>query len=209
MPMSRASGTIALPLAAAGAATTHPTYPLGSAASCKANYVERILSHKVNGKTEQYIACVYVAPKAKPKPAPKPTTSSTGIGHVVKDGDFAFVVKSIECGAKADAAVAGSDGFGETVPAGAQECLVTMTVTDDKGTAQTYFASNQYAYDGKTQFSADSDATIYLSDSNDDTQVNPGITITVVVPFQIPSKDTITSLDLHDSAFSGGVTVNV
>jgi hypothetical protein len=84
-----------------------------------------------------------------------------------------------------------------------------LSLYETRRGSQTYFASNQYAYDGKTQFSADSDATIYLSDSNDDTQVNPGITITVVVPFQIPSKDTITSLDLHDSAFSGGVTVNV
>lgn len=137
------------------------------------------------------------------------TSSTSGIGKVAKDGEFAFVVKSVQCGATAAAAVAGSGGFGETVPAGAQECLVTMTVTDDKGTAQTYFASNQYAYDGKIQFSADSNATFYLSGANDDTQVNPGITITAIVPFQIPSKDTLTTLSLHDSAFSGGVTVRL
>jgi hypothetical protein len=53
---------------------THPTYPLGSAKSCKVHYVERILSHKVKGKTVSYIGCVYEPPKAKPKPAPTTTT---------------------------------------------------------------------------------------------------------------------------------------
>lgn len=136
--------------------------------------------------------------------------NTPGIGQVAQDGDFAFVVGNVECGAKADAVVEGSDGFGETIPAGAQECIFPMNVTDDKGTAQTFFASNQYAYDAAgQQFSADTDATIYITNSNDDTQVNPGITITAFVPFQIPVGDKITKLVLHDSAFSGGVTVNV
>ncbi len=138
-----------------------------------------------------------------------PTTQASQIGRTVKDGDFAFVVNGMSCGANAAAAV-NPDGVGETVPAGAQECLVTMSVTDDKGSAQTFFAENQYAFDAAGhKFSADSNGAIYVSGANDDTQVNPGITISAIVPFQIPAGDQIVSLELHDSAFSGGVTVHL
>src|SRR5665811_607745 len=56
-------------------ATTHAPYPLGSAKSCKAHYVKRVLKHVVKGKTLTYLACVYVAPKVKN--TPPPTTTST------------------------------------------------------------------------------------------------------------------------------------
>ena len=141
--------------------------------------------------------------------AAPPTTQASQVGSTVKDGDFAFVVHGVSCGASAAAAV-NPDGIGETVPAGAQECLVTMSVTDDKGNAQTFFAENQYAFDAAGhKFSADSNGAIYLSGANDDTQVNPGITVSAIVPFQIPAGDQIVSLELHDSAFSGGVTVHL
>jgi hypothetical protein len=39
--------------------------------------------------------------------------------------------------------------------------------------------------------------------------INPGITVSAVVPFQLSTSDSIKQLVLHDSAFSGGVTVNV
>jgi hypothetical protein len=142
------------------------------------------------------------------QPAP-PTTQASQVDSTVKDGDFAFVVHDMTCGASAAAAV-NPDGMGEAVPAGAQECLVTMSVTDDKGNAQTFFADNQYAYDAAGhKFSADSNGAIFMNGSNDDTQVNPGITISAIVPFQIPQGDQIVRLELHDSAFSGGVAVHL
>jgi hypothetical protein len=142
------------------------------------------------------------------KPA-APSSGTPGIGHVAKDGDFAFVVKSVTCGASAAAAV-NSGGFGERIPSGAKECLVTMAVTADKRTAQTFFACNQYAYDATgRKFSTDGDGVLYLAHSNYMTQVNPGITIVALVPFQIPSTDQLVRLELHDSAFSAGVTVGL
>lgn len=141
-----------------------------------------------------------------------PTTTTVaiaGIGQVAKDGAFAFVVKGVQCGPGAAAAVSDS-GFGETVPSGAQECLVTMTVTNDKGTAQTFFTGNQYAYDAAGhKLSPDTTGSIFLSGANDNTQINPGVTITAIVPFQISTTDKITSVVLHDSMFSLGVRVNV
>lgn len=143
--------------------------------------------------------------------APTATTvAMAGIGQVVQDGDFAFDVGAIRCGASATAAVV---RLGETVPTGAQECLVAIAVANDKGTAQTYFTTNQYAFDSAGhKLSADPIATIYLTGAlaaNDDTQINPGVKIGAVVPFQISTTDKITSLELHDSAFSSGVRVNL
>jgi len=132
-----------------------------------------------------------------------------GIGQIVHDGDFAFTVERVSCGAAAASAVS-AGGIGEKVPAGAKECIVTIKVTDDKGRAQTFFDSNQYAYDARgRQLSADTTGSIYLNGSQDATQVNPGITITARVPFQIPASDRMVRLVLHDSAFSGGVSVKV
>jgi hypothetical protein len=138
---------------------------------------------------------------------PSPPSATRAIGQIAKDGDFAFVVKSVSCGPAANAVVSNN---GETVPATAQECLVTMTITDDTGTSQTYFAGNQYAYDpAGRRFSADATAAESLIAVDDDTHLDPGATITAILPFQIPARDRIVRLELHDSAFSGGVTVDV
>ena len=137
------------------------------------------------------------------------TVATPGIGTKVYDGDFAFVVNSVTCGASAAAAV-NDNGIGETIPAGAQECLVNMTVSNDKSQAQTFFDSSQYAYDAQNhQFSADTSGSVYISGDQDGTQINPGVTISAVVPYQIPANDSITKLVLHDSDFSSGVTVAV
>jgi hypothetical protein len=135
--------------------------------------------------------------------------SSPGIGATVRDGDFAFVVKHESCGAAAAAAV-DPDGMGTAVPPGAVECIFTITVTDDKGTAQTFFDSAQFAYDASgKQYSADSDAGVLLPGDADGKQVNPGITLTAKLPFQFPAGAKIVRLVLHDSMFSGGVAVRL
>jgi Domain of unknown function (DUF4352) len=148
------------------------------------------------------------APGAAPAAATAAPAAPT-FGQVAKDGDFAFVVESESCGAGAAGAV-DAGGMGETVPAGAVECIFTIKITDDKGAAQTFFDENQYAYDANgKQYSADSNGGTFLSGDKDDTQVNPGITITAKVSFQFSADVKITQLQLHDSAFSGGVTMRV
>jgi hypothetical protein len=188
-------------------------------------FIVGIFGHALGGKTtaassaNQSANIITQATSAASSATQAPTTTTlapttttvavAGIGQVAKDGDFAFVVKGVQCGASAAAAVS-DGGFGETVPSGAQECLVTMTVTNDKGSAQTFFTGNQYAYDSAGhKLSADSTGSIFLSGANDDAQINPGVTITAIVPFQISTSDKITSVDLHDSMFSLGVKVDV
>ncbi len=135
--------------------------------------------------------------------------TAAGIGTVVKDGDFAFKVESWSCN-PADAKAVDPDGFGEHVPANAQECIAAIKVSDDKGDAQSFFDSDQFAYDSNgRKFSADTQGGIYLHGDQDGQQLNPGISVVAKVPFQIPRTGKVVRLALHDSAFSGGVTVRV
>ena len=137
------------------------------------------------------------------------TAQTPTVGQVARDGDFDFVVEGIRCGPDEAQAVYNDPDITGNLPAGTKECIVKLQITDDKDVAQTFFDSNQYAYDAQgQQFSADDNGT-YLTGDKDDTQLNPGVSITALVPFNIPSGDTITQLQLHDSEFSGGVTVRL
>lgn len=214
--------TLGIPLSIAGvllvAGTSPPTTAALAVSPTTTARARQTTPRSTSTRPRAIPASTSTRPRSTPttdSPAPAttqvttPPPPATQIGQTVKDGDFAFVVHGISCGASAAAAV-NDGGFGETVPAGAQECLVAMSVTDDKGTAQTFFDSNQYGYDAAGhQYSADSSGSLYLSNSNDGTQVNPGITISAIVPFQIPSSVHLVKLDLHDSMFSGGVSVRL
>lgn len=151
--------------------------------------------------TQPHKAVAKPAPQKKPKRLPSPH-----IGQVAKDGDFAFTVTAVQCGVTQ----VGDGDFGETAPAGSQWCLATMNVKNDKSEGQTFFASNQKAIDDHgNQLSADDAAILYLPNdaAAESSSVNPGVSVSVVVPFQLPTTRRIAKFELHDSAFSGGVSV--
>ncbi|MDG4830456.1 DUF4352 domain-containing protein [Solwaraspora sp. WMMD1047] len=132
----------------------------------------------------------------------KPAT----IGDQVRDGKFEFTVKSIKCGVNK----IGSDLLGER--AQGQFCLVTVHVKNIGKEAQYFDDSSQRAYDANdVEYSTDSGAAIY---ANEDAatflnEINPGNQVTGVLVFDIPKKVKLTRLELHDSPFSGGVTVTL
>lgn len=126
------------------------------------------------------------------------------IGDPARDGKFEFTVKSNKCGVKK----VGSDLLG--AKAQGQFCLVTVNVKNIGKEAQMFDGSSQKAYaaDG-TEYSADGGAAIYAN-KNAETflnNINPGNQVTGVVVFDIPKDVKLTKLKLHDSMFSGGVTV--
>jgi hypothetical protein len=144
---------------------------------------------------------------AKPSVAPKPVAPKVaGIGTKVRDGKFEFLVSSVKCGI----AKVGTSEYLQKKAQG-QFCAVTLKVTNIGDEPQSMFASNQYAYDAKgRKLSADSEASIY----DDSSQVlweeiNPGNSVKGKVYFDIPKGAKITKLELHDSAFSGGVDLKV
>ena len=102
-----------------------------------------------------------------------------------------------------------SKDFG--VEAQGQYCLVSVQVENIGEEAQSFFGSNQYLYDEEgRQFSADDEAAIYLENSQSlYEEINPGNSVQGTVVFDIPKNATPARIELHDSAFSGGVTVDL
>lgn len=142
----------------------------------------------------------------KKKTPPKPKVPTPHIGQVAKDGDFAFTITKVQCGVT----TLGTSPIDTVAPTGSQWCLVNMNVKNIKSGSQTYFVSNQYAFDGKNRkLKADGGSLIYVPNGGSDVaaQVNPGVIISVTVPFQLPTTSRIKKFELHDSAFSNGVTV--
>lgn len=129
--------------------------------------------------------------------------SKATIGTEVRDGKFAFTVSNIKCGVSK----VGSGSF--SAKAQGQYCVVTMNVTNVGDEPQTFFGSNQKLFDTQgREFASDTTADLYDSDSQTWLKdINPGNSLTGKVYFDVPKDAEIASIELHDSAFSGGVKV--
>lgn len=128
-----------------------------------------------------------------------------GLNTPVRDGKFEFTVSNVECGVPTiGEAPISQDAQG-------QYCLISLTVTNIGDEAQIFSDSSQLAFDaGGREFSADSAAAIYLPDSNGFlNQINPGNSVAGTIVFDVPPDAQLVSLELHDSPFSGGVTVKL
>jgi Domain of unknown function (DUF4352) len=122
----------------------------------------------------------------------------------VRDGKFEFVVESISCGHSH----VGDSIMGDA--AQGQFCLVKMSVKNIGNEAQTFDDTSQYAFDASNKkFSADSEADLDINSDAWMADINPGNKITGKLAYDIPKGDKIVKMELHDSMFSGGVTVNV
>ena len=143
---------------------------------------------------------------AETSAAPTPDAPAVpGIGTAVADGKFEFTVTSLEPGVPH----IGDATFG--VDAQGQFLLVHVTVKNIGAEAQYFDSSSQKLLDGQGRtHSADGTAAIYLPDSNSFlTSINPGNTVEGIVVFDLPVDATPASIELHDSPFSGGVTVTL
>ena len=128
-----------------------------------------------------------------------------GIGDKVRDGKFQFSVTKVKPGV---AQIGGND-FG--AKAQGQFVLVTVKVKNIGDEPQTLFGDNQTLFiDGK-KYSADTMAAIYLDESKSlMEEINPGNSLTGTIVFDVPKNATaFEKIELHDSAFSGGVDVDL
>jgi hypothetical protein len=82
-----------------------------------------------------------------------------------------------------------------------------MTVTNIGDQPQTFFAGNQKLWIGTSEYSADTMAAVWNSAAN--VEINPGNSVDFVVSFDVPDNPQLrlSRIELHDSAFSGGVQV--
>ena len=100
----------------------------------------------------------------------------------MRDGEFEFVVKEVNCGI----AKVGDQYFNKV--AQGQFCGVTLSVKNIGTKPQTMFSSNQYAFDASSRkFSSSTEAGIYADDSKLlFEEINPGNELTGVVYFDVP-----------------------
>lgn len=129
------------------------------------------------------------------------------LNETARDGKFEFNVASVECGK----ASAGTNEY-LTKQAQGQFCFVNVTVKNIGNEAQTFDSSSQYLYDAaNAKFSADGTASLYANPQGSTflNQINPGNTVSGILVFDLPKDKTPVTAELHDSAFSGGVKVNL
>ncbi|WP_158220286.1 DUF4352 domain-containing protein [Kineosporia sp. A_224] len=142
---------------------------------------------------------------AKKKATSAPAKKAPGIGTPVRDGKFQFTVTKVTKGKNR----VGSADFGKS--AQGQFIYVYVTVKNTGNEAQTLFGDNQTLIDAEgRKFTPDTEAAIYLDESQTFIEdINPGNQLKGVILFDVPKDAAPTSIELHDSAFSGGVEVSL
>lgn len=128
------------------------------------------------------------------------------LGSEARDGKFGFVVTNVAVGQTS----IGDNQFMKKDAQG-QFVLVTLDVTNTSDEPQTYFGQNQKLFDTQgREFSNDWEAEINVNEPGQlSAEINPGNKITVTVVFDIPKDAVPAYVELHDSAFSGGVEASL
>lgn len=131
--------------------------------------------------------------------------AEAGIGQPVRDGNFEFTVQGIE------RAPTVGDNPVTTEEAQGEFAILTVTVENIGNEAQPLSDADQYVYDASgRQYSADSMAGLSITGNEVlFTPINPGNSVTGQLVFDVPPSTELTSAELHDSAFSDGVTVSL
>ncbi|GLY08157.1 MULTISPECIES: DUF4352 domain-containing protein [Actinoplanes] len=134
------------------------------------------------------------------------TAPGERIGDKARDGRFEFVVSGVDC----SRTTIGVEHLKRT--ADGRFCVVSLTVRnvgDDSrflvGRAQRAFGDDGTAYetDGLAGLYANRDAATFLQ------RLAPGDRVAGKLVFDVPEQVALTSLELHDSLLSGGVTVRL
>jgi hypothetical protein len=126
-----------------------------------------------------------------------------GVGDAVRDGQFEFVVDSVDCGARSV-----GEGLGRK-DAVDQFCLVAIRVENIGQEGRAFAGGQQRLLDeaGK-RHDPDLDATIRRGDGRLlSTHLNPGQRLAGTLVYDVPEPVALDRLELHDGPLSGGVSV--
>lgn len=140
-----------------------------------------------------------------PEPTTPPPPARPGLGDPVRDGKLEFVVLDVACGvAKVEWTLISQQADG-------QFCVVDVSVTNIHDDQVLFPGAGQYAYTAdEVRVRSASDANFIANRGQVDFWlIGGGDSITVKLVFDIPADATIATLELHDSLFSRGVTVEV
>lgn len=159
-----------------------------------------------NADKKPAASAAFASPAAQaPSAAPEPVTAT--LNTPVRDGKFEFVVHSVQPGL----AQVGDNPFLQQKAQG-QFVIVTLSVQNIGDRAQGFSPGNQKLIDADGRsFESDSSAQIALDDSGIPLwdNINPGNTVSVKLVYDMPQTAAPARIELHDSMFSGGVTVNL
>ena len=137
---------------------------------------------------------------------PPKVAEPPGIGDAVRDGKFEFVVSRADCSRSS----VGSKHLNRK--AQGKYCVLHLSVKNIADQPQLFLGSAQKAFDAAgTAFTDDKIAGLY---ANDDTQtflqkIDPGDRVVGKVVFDVPATTALTTVELHDSFFSGGARVTL
>jgi hypothetical protein len=141
-------------------------------------------------------------PAATKPPGTEPAKSAPGIGEQARDGKFEFVVSRVRCGVDR----IGSQLLNKT--AQGQFCLIAVRVRNIGDEQRTFEQSSQYLFDTAGRRYETGDAGLYLEDSKSFLEeINPGNGVNGTLVYDVPKNFKAAKIELHDSAFSGGVEV--
>jgi hypothetical protein len=151
------------------------------------------------------------SPTASTSSTKSSTASLAKINQPADDGKLQFTVTGIQCN---QSQVEDPSDTDVATTAGAPYCIVSLNVKNIQTVAQTFDSSSQYLYDATNkQYSVDSGATITLNPESsnfmEDPTVNPGVSISGQLVYDIPSTITPAYAILHDSSLSSGVKVGL
>ena len=143
-------------------------------------------------------------PAATKPPATEPAETAPGIGERARDGKFEFVVNRVRCGVDR----IGSQYLNKT--AQGQFCLIAVRVRNIGNEQRTFEQSSQYLFDRAGRRYETGDAGLYLEDSKSFLEdINPGNGVNGTLVYDVPKTFKPATIELHDSAFSGGVEVTL
>ena len=122
----------------------------------------------------------------------------------IADGTFEFTVTAARCGLH-------QVGDGKAAqPAQGQFCLIDVTVKNVGSSPVIFDDISQTAYDATgNQYSADSTADVAANKGQPAflQPIGPGTTVRGRLAFDISTRETLTSVVLHESIFSDGVRI--
>jgi serine/threonine protein kinase len=133
--------------------------------------------------------------RSRENPAP------AGLGDPVRDGQFEFVVRAVDCGARS-----AGEGFGRHTALG-QFCLVAFRVENTGTEGRTFEGGQQYLFDrdGKRH---DPDLGATLGNGGEwSAHLNPGQRLAGTLVYDVPQEVVLDRVELHDGLFSGGASV--
>jgi hypothetical protein len=128
-----------------------------------------------------------------------------GLGDPVRDGQFEFVVRSVDCGVR-------SVGRGLAAKRPLEQfCLLALGVENTGTEGRTFGGGSQYLFDaaGK-RHDPDLDATVRHGDGRLlSTHLNPGQRLQGTLVYDVPDPLDLARVELHDGPFSGGASVEL